>query len=364
MTRPHRVLFVTIVPSPYQRDLFRALRQRGDVDLTVYYMEASSPDSPWPPPALEDFERVLPGFWVPFGGARWFFNSDVGDVSQFDFVILSSFTSFTGQWLMRSRLQGQHWLFWGERLRSQTNPIKRFAQEKLTAPFSEAAGIVGVGQAAEEDYRRRFPNTRHFCIPYYCDLSAFLALKCRPIGEQITFLFCGQMNRRKGVDLLLAAFDRLVDKGLNVRLLLVGREAELSEFLHGVSSETRARVEYAGFQSPERLPDYFSRADVFVMPSRYDGWGVVVNQALGAGLPVICSDAVGAGRDLVEDRVDGSRFVSGDATELRCCMEELVSNPELIVKWGEASRQKARALDPAIGAEKWVNVLETIRSHT
>jgi glycosyltransferase involved in cell wall biosynthesis len=361
MNGNHRALFVTIVPSPYQRDLFRALAAHGDVELSVCYMETASPDSPWPEARLHSYERILPGFWVPLDGARWHVNWNFGELSAFDFVVLSSFTSLTGQWLMRSRLRGQRWLFWGERLRPQASAWKRAVQDKLTAPLARATGIVGVGQAAENDYRRRFPSTSHFCIHYYCDLSDFLAHNRRAApASEVNFLFCGQMNRRKGVDLLLTAFARLITKGLNVRLLLVGREAELPQFLRTVNSASRERIDYAGFQPPERLPEYFSRADVFVLPSRYDGWGVVVNQALGAGLPIICSDSVGAGLDLVEENVNGLRFATGNAGELQRCMEQAASNPKVTWEWGETSRQKAQTLDPRVGAEKWVDVFRTL----
>ena len=356
-----RVLFVTIVPSPYQRDLFRALAARVDVDLAVDYLEGASPDSPWPKVPLESYERILPGFWVPVGGARWQVNWHLPDVSQFDFVVLSSFTSLTGQWLIRSKLRGRRWLFWGERLRAQPGAWKRFAQEKLTAPLASASAIVGVGSAAEEDYRRRFPNTSHFNIPYYCDLSGFLAQPRRPpVPGEMTFLFCGQMNERKGVDLLFKGFDRLVAENLNVRLLLVGREGQLPQFIQDLSVKARDRIRYAGFQPPERLPEYFAQADAFVLASRYDGWGVVVNQALGAGLPIICSDAVGAGHDLVEENVNGLRFRSDDAAELQRCMEQVLNNPETTWNWGEASRRKAVSLDPKVGAEKWVEVFRAL----
>src|SRR2546430_7260620 len=111
--------FVTIVPSPYQRDLFAALAARPEVDVQVLYLEAASPDSPWPQKQLRPFERTLPGFWVPFGGARWHFNWRLPDFSGADFVVLSSFTSWTGPKLMRSGLVRRRWLFWGERLRTQ-----------------------------------------------------------------------------------------------------------------------------------------------------------------------------------------------------------------------------------------------------
>ena len=361
--REIKALFVTIVPSPYQRDLFHALALREDVELSVYYMEASSPDSPWPKTKLETYERILPGFWIPAFGARWHANWALPEVARFDFVVLSSFTSLTGQWLMRSRLTDRRWLFWGERLRHQASSWRRFAQKKLTAPLAKAAAIVGVGRAAENDYRQRFPGTRHFCIPYHCNLSGFLAQPRRPKStSEIHFLFCGQMNRRKGIDLLLTAFDRLVAKGGNAYLSLVGREAELSEFLRMMSAAARGRINYVGFQPPECLPQCFSEADVFILPSRYDGWGVVVNQALGAGLPVICSDAVGAGLDLVENNVNGLRFVSGNVDELEQCMERVMSNPDVAWAWGEVSRKKAQSLSPKAGAEQWVHVFQTLSS--
>jgi glycosyltransferase involved in cell wall biosynthesis len=361
MRHKHKAVFITIVPSPYQRDMVAALAARDDVDLSVCYMEAASPDSPWPEKPLRSFERILPGFWVPFRGARWHFNWRLPNIAAADFVILSSFSSWTGQWLMRHGLRGKKWLFWGERLRTQTGGWRDKVQRELITPLASATAIVGMGRVAEEDYRRRFPDPHHFCIPYHCDLSEFLATprKVQADAPQ-TFFFCGQMIRRKGVDLLLTAFDRLVNKGIEARLLMVGREADLPQFLAAVSPAARARIHYEGFQPPERLPEYFARADVFVLPSQHDGWGVVVNQALGAGLPVISSDAVGAGLDLVEENVNGLHFAAGEVEGLQRALEIIAANPELARVWGEASRRKALDITPEAGAEKWARVFDAL----
>lgn len=88
--------------------------------------------------------------------------------------------------------------------------------------------------------------------------------------------------------------------------------------------------------------------------------GVVVNQAIGAGLPVICSDAVGAAHDLVEPEVNGLRFPPGDVPALTQCMERLAADPALAKNWGAASRAKADAYTPDHGAEKWVNVFREV----
>src|SRR4030095_2033374 len=141
-------------------------------------------------------------------------------------------------------------------------------------------------------YRRRFPNLPHHCIPYCCDVSAFLGhRRRREASEAMTFLFFGPLILRKGIDLLLLAFDRLIARGIDARLLLVGREADLPQFLSMISPDAQSKVCYEGFQPPECLPEYFGNSDVFVLPSRHDGWGVVINQALAAGLPVIASNA-------------------------------------------------------------------------
>jgi glycosyltransferase involved in cell wall biosynthesis len=303
---------------------------------------------------------MLSGFWVPLSRARFHVNWPLPNLEGFDCVVLSSYTSWTGQWLMRKKLPRKRWVFWGERLRKQNGSMGAAIQRRLLAPLSRASAIVGVGRAAEADYRKRFSDTRHFCIPYHCDLAGFLGSARRAPRAPITFLFCGQMIRRKGVDLLLAAFERLVEKGLDVELRLVGREANLSEFLENLTPGGRARVCYEGFQPPDRLPEYFSNSDIFVLPSRHDGWGVVVNQALGAGLPVITSDAVGSGLDLVEDDVNGFKFAAGDLDGLQQCMERIAAVPDVVFRMGEASRRKALELTPEAGAEKWARVFDNL----
>ncbi|MEP6671912.1 MAG: glycosyltransferase family 4 protein [Chthoniobacter sp.] len=348
-----KAAFVSVVPSPYQRDLFRALAQRPEVDLSVYYLEASAPDSPWPQKALEPYEKILRGFWFSIGSARCHVNWPLPALQEFDVVVMNTLMSFTAQWLMRTALRSKRWFFWGERLGRGGK-----MHERLAAPLHRAAGIAAIGTFADEDYQARFPEPHHFRIPYFCDLDPFFAVPRRTRNDgHIVFLFCGQMIARKGVDLLLEAFQRL---GTAARLLLVGREAELPALLAPLPAHLRERITYAGFQAPEELPRFFGQADVFVLPSRYDGWGVVVNQALGAGLPIICSDMVGAGRDLVEEEINGFRFPMGHAATLAEKMQRFVVQPALCDRLGQASRRRARNWTPAAGAAKWVEAFQAV----
>ncbi len=341
------VAFISVVPSPYQRDLFRALAAHPDVRLRVFYLEAASPDSPWPENPLAPHEEILRGFWFPLGTARTHVNWPLPSLAQFDVIVMNTLMSLTAQWLMRFALRKKPWFFWGEKL-SRGGAL----HQRLAAPLHRATAIASIGAFAEQDYSERFPEPRHFRIPYFCELAPFLAAPRRVRDDgKVVFLFCGQMIARKGVDLLLAAFAELGD---SARLLLVGREAALPKLLAALPANVRERCEYAGFQPPEELPCSFARADVFVLPSRYDGWGVVVNQAIGAGLPVICSNMVGAGHDLVDDELNGLKFRAGDAASLAEKMKRFLAEPQLIEKWGAVSREKARAFTPEVGAEKWV----------
>ncbi len=311
-----RPLFISIVPSPYQRDLFAALAGRPDVNLRVSYLESESPGYPWPQKALTEYEEVLPGKWIGIGGARVHWNRRVPDPSDFDLVVLNGYTSWTAQWVMRYKLNGTPWCFWGERLGPRAAGSREWVRQRLLAPLGRATGIVGIGTWAQKEYQKRFPDVRTFCIPYHCGLKPFLDVRRITDSPEVRFLFCGVMNERKGVDLLLSAFDRLIGNGIKARLELVGQEGQLPEFLKAISAEARSRITFHGFQPPDRLPEFFSKADVFVLPSRHDGWGVVVNQALGAGLAVIASDAVGAAHDLIEPEKNGLRFANGDSEEL------------------------------------------------
>ena len=348
-----RVAFVSVAPSPYQRDLFHALAQRSEVELGVFYLEAGVPEAAWPQRQPEAYEKILRGFWFRAGSGRCHVNWPLPRLRPFDLVVMNTLMSVTAQLLIRTSLRRKPWIFWGERLGQRGGLHARCA-----ATLHRAAGIAAIGSFAEEDYRARFPEPRCFCIPYHCNLAPFTA-EPRPARDdgKTVFLFCGQMIARKGIDLLLSAFQRL---GTGARLLLVGTEAELPQLLAPLPAAVRERIEYAGFQAPENLPRFFARADVFVLPSRYDGWGVVVNQALGAGLPIICSDMVGAARDLVEQEVNGLIFPVEDATALAGRMRRFLDQPALAARWGEVSRSRAHLWTPEAGAAKWIEAFQTV----
>ena len=117
---------------------------------------------------------------------------------------------------------------------------------------------------------------------------------------------------------------------------------------------------FAGFQPVAELPQLFAEADVFVLPSRHDGWGVVVNQAIAAGMPVICSDAVGAAADLVVENENGRLFPAGNGARLAEVMTSFADQAEKIRKFGQRSREFAADRTPERSVDRWYGFLSAI----
>lgn len=349
-----QLVFVSVVPSPYQRDVFRAIARRGRVPLRVHYLEETPHDTPWEQPTLESWESILPGRTVVWKRGRSHVNWNLPAPQPGEFwVVNGAMTDVTTQLLMRRLGSRTPWAFWGEVPSAPSSGFKRWLQRRQYAPLRKARFIAAVGRRAVAAYQELVPGVAVHNRPYACDLASFAAVRHAPAHiPETTFLFCGQMIARKGIDLLLEAFGRLVCEGLPVRLLLVGREGELPRLLPALPPAAQARTEYAGFQNPDALPAFFSRADVFVLPSRHDGWGVVVNQAFGAGLPVIVSDAAGAA-ELIEARVNGLAVAAGRLESLVEAMRAFAADPALRARLADGAVETAKTLGPEQTAAFW-----------
>jgi len=356
------IIAVSVVPSPYQRDFFWALSAHPGVDLRVYYTEAAAPDSPWGKMPLRDFETVLPGKVAGRGRLRCHVNWKLPDCSDADVMLVNlPTTGLTTQRLLRSNPQGVRKVFWGEVLLPKGGGIPGLLKGALRAPIDNCDLILGVGSGAVESYSSMFPETRVENLPYHIDLSDYRPHESRDPSDPIRFLFCGQMIERKGLDVLLAAFEKAVtEDGMNARLKLVGRQDSEGRWLDSLSASVREKVDLIGFVAPDDLPEVFLNSDVFVLPSRHDGWGVVVNQALGAGMPVIASDGAGAGVALVEDGVNGRIVRAGSVDDLRSALVELASDTEQRVSMSEAALESADILAPERGAATLVGYLRDI----
>lgn len=157
------------------------------------------------------------------------------------------------------------------------------------------------------------------------------------------YLFVGRFIERKGIDVLLAAF-RTVDRG---ELWLAG-DGPLRSYVEGEArGDTRIRV--LGYANDESLPDLYRQADILVVPSYFEPWGLVVHEGLAYGLPVIATDQVAAADDLVDSGVNGYVVRAGSYEALAEAMDSVAewASPQ----WRDAAAHTRETL-PMYGIDR------------
>jgi len=139
-------------------------------------------------------------------------------------------------------------------------------------------------------------------------------------------LLVGRLEPVKRPDLLIRAFAALMDDYQEWDLIIVGEGSLRKKLATSVSDPLRARLHFlGGLADRRRLAAILRGCDVLVIPSDYEPWAVVVNEAAAAGLAIIASDVVGAAFDLVRDGVNGFTFPAGDLHALRSRLAQVMS---------------------------------------
>lgn len=159
------------------------------------------------------------------------------------------------------------------------------------------------------------------------------------IKTKKVLLYVGQLIERKGIYNLLDAFSKLKKDTDDVTLLFVGTGMERENMGKRCADENIRDVVFSGFVEYEQLPKYYAISDVFILPSHEEVWGLVINEAMACGLPVITTDKVGASADLVKDGVNGFVVGDGDSEKLYNAMKNIVEDNRLRQEMGQASRK-------------------------
>ena len=165
-----------------------------------------------------------------------------------------------------------------------------------------AAGLAAGTAAAEYLQAYGLPRERIRIFPNTIDVAAYRerAAEARARADELGLperyaLYVGRLSPEKGVEDLAAAIRLAGDAAPPV---VVAGDGPLADALP-------SSVKRLGFVQPSHLPALYARAERVVVPSRFETWGVVVNEALACGTPVVATSAVGAAADLIVDGVNG-----------------------------------------------------------
>jgi len=239
--------------------------------------------------------------------------------------------------------------------------LKRLLRRSvLGLQYRHIDGFLAVGSKNHDYYRALgVPAARIFRVPFSVDNARFgqqarLSADERRAGrarlgvhdERPILLYASKLMPRKHPDDLLRAAAKLLGRGHALSVVVAGSgemAAELQELARGL--ELGAHVSFAGFVNQSELPALYGSCDVFVLPARHEPWGLVVNEVMNAGLPLVLGAGVGSAADLLQPGVNGLACEAGDAVSLAAALEPLVSDVELRRRMGEASRRIIAAWD-------------------
>lgn len=171
--------------------------------------------------------------------------------------------------------------------------------------------------------------------------------------REACFLCVARLSPEKNIKTLLRAFMSYCESGGKWNLVIGGAGPQEGELISSVPAHLRTRVAWRGWVSYAELPRLYHNADCFVLPSLSEPWGLVMNEAMAAGLPVLVSNKCGSAPDLCKDGVNGYVFDPADITQLTEKMILMSSGRTDLKKMGAASKEIISIYTP----EKWAEIL-------
>jgi glycosyltransferase involved in cell wall biosynthesis len=355
-----RISLLTEIPAPFRIPLFNALAADPDAELEVLFLSGLDPKRPYPL-YVNEFRfkwRILPGRELQRRG-RWIVLSRgvfralararpsvvvIGGWNQPAFWIAAFYSRVTRTPLVawvestardeRAQGRGIEWLkrMLTRSCRAFLVPGNASAEYLITlgvdpARIAHAPNAVDIYIFGDTVRHARSERTR---------LRAELGL------SRCTFLYVGRLDPEKGVDVLLEAA-RSVEA--DFAIIGAGKDADRLARL------APPNVRFIGRLERDALVPWYAATDAFVLPSLSDQWGMVLNEAATAGLPLVSTDAPGAAHDLVEDDVNGFRVPAGNAEKLSLALSRVAADEEFRTRASERSIEIASRYTPAAWAQ-------------
>ncbi|MBN2309376.1 MAG: glycosyltransferase [Candidatus Hydrogenedentes bacterium] len=366
-----RVLLLHNFLAPYRVPLFAELATRFDLDVWILGNVRHVRDWPADAPGAPFRYRNVPHLTVPLTR----YNALVLNYTlaaalarhRHDAIICCAWdTPATFYTACHARLTRTPFILWSgstaresTRLRTLTKPAVRALVRGATAWLAYGTRakdyLVSLGADPERTFRA-FNTVETGWFAEACEAARPQVARLRErldiAPDARVVVYCGNLLELKGVGDLLAGFAELARMREDVTLVLVGSGRGEAEYRSLVEAAGLGRrVVFAGFVPRPEVPAYYALADLLVLPSRSEVWGLVVNEALAAGVPVLATDAVGASEDLIQEGRNGYVVPARDPGALCGAMDRHLSDATDLEAMRAAARESigpftiARAAD-------------------
>jgi glycosyltransferase involved in cell wall biosynthesis len=367
------VAIVNPLPIPYFASLYTYLNAAPDVDITVLYCTDASLRAGratgfgtafvWDIDLLDGYEAVFLGARARTRVPAGFFSLVAPEVwgelrsGKYDAVIIHGHR-YAVNWLaiLAAKLSGVKVMMRAEtHLGLRRSRWKQMLRKPLIGTLCRLCDhLLAVGTANTDFYRHMgVPDAKVSLFPHTVDNARFIegahlsqaerrremeGLGVRP--DRPVLLFASKFQARKRPDDVVRAVAELANRGVELTLLMVG-DGEMRDELERLVGELRLDdVVFTGFINQSKLPAVYGISDVFVLPSDNEPWGLIVNEVMCAGLPVVVADKVGCVPDLVGHGDNGFLFEAGDVAGLVDALQPLLTDPELRQRMGRRSRER------------------------
>jgi 1,2-diacylglycerol 3-alpha-glucosyltransferase len=381
MTR--RLVVITEIISPYRIPLFNALAQSGSVDPHVIFLAETDPGLRQWQIYREEIRfsyQVLPSWRKRLGSYNVLFNTGIASALEAERpeVILCGGYNYPASWqaLYWARARGTPFVLWSEsNLQDQRggHAAVEFLKKKF---WHSCRAFVVPGHSALEyllakGIQRELVYTAVNAVDnsLFAQAGALARQQADRIRGELQlpnryFLFAGRLVPEKGVFELLSAYAKLQEPLRNdVGLVFAGDGPSREKLELQAASIAPGTIRFTGFASREQLAVYYALAEMLILPTYTDTWGLVVNEAMACGLPVIVSRAAGCAVDLVKENWNGQIVEPRDITSLTLAMDALASQPGLCATMGENSRQRIASFSPGEWSRGITQMVEGVRGN-
>ncbi|MBS1814557.1 MAG: glycosyltransferase family 4 protein [Acidobacteria bacterium] len=372
---PIRLAYIVSHPIQYQAPLLRRIAAEPDIDLTVffssdfsvrtYHDEGFGTELKWDVDLLSGYKHdFLPRMHsksslssmqpVSYGIFRRLRKG------KFDAVWVHGYATWNAIHAILAAnalgipvlVRNDGWL--GDRPRSRKTLL---AKSMFLAVLRKLIdGVLTAGTLNAEYWSAYMDDVPQFLMPYAVDNAYFaertaaaastqkqLRADLQLADDRPVILFASKLQTRKHCNHLLEAYFRMPEP--RPYLVIVGNGEERIALEQRVAEKGCDTVRFAGFRNQSELPRFFNLASVFVLPARHEPWGLIVNEAMSASLPVIVTDEVGAAPDLVKNGINGFIYPFGDIEALQRALQYVLQSPEKAAEMGRNSYQKIETWD-------------------
>ena len=245
-----------------------------------------------------------------------------------------------------AKLRRKKFLIWSETFDWPRDPKSHLLTPLVRFISKHADGCIALGSKALDYFLLSgTPPGRLFYAP---DTSNTYAVTPQPLpldlkGKKV-ILYLGRIVRYKGLDILVKAFAQLQKERKDAVLLIAG-DGEFKPEVEQLIRDLNLRdVHFLGYATEKTKGFYYSLADVFVLPSTFrdydaDCWGLVLNEAMALGAPVISTNAVGGAFDLIKDGKNGFRVSHGNVSALHQALTTILGDDTLRAQMGKESQK-------------------------